>query len=273
MITKSAFFEMHEDGETHRKQFSAHSGIQKNKSSPTFSIPFDNGLGQHFTNKTGRPLRWNEAYKQHYCFLQNQDAIDEAESWEAAQGTRVFIRSLLNSAIALDFNFRDNQSREKTHFGQLEERAKHNQDADAITTIVDAFAETIDDVHHLSKADLICAVPALESKLFDLPRTLASELSARAEMADITPHMKLKGKEKSAKDCSMEQKWDTWSAADLSIEGFDVSGKKVILLDDKYQSGVTMHIIAACLFARGAAEIHGLVVVKTLRDTDNLNVV
>jgi len=45
-------------------------------------------------------------------------------------------------------------------------------------------------------------------------------------------------------------------------------GRKVILLDDKYQSGTTAQFVASQLYDAGASEVQGLFCVKTWRDTD-----
>lgn len=273
MITKDQFLNMLRDGDSHRKQFSSHSGIQKDKSSPTFSVPFDCGLVRHFTNKTGYGLRWNPKFGQHYCFLRTRADIDAVEAWEAAQGTRVFIRSLLDSSVALDVNFFDNTSGEKTRFGALEEAAKYHQDRDAIEACAGALCELIEDVEHLRTAGVVCAVPAMASKGLDAPREIASCLSQMTGKQDITGNVRLTAKAKSAKDCSVDEKWDVWAAAGIDLDTPALAGKKIILVDDKYQSGVTMHVLAARLKSGGADEVHGVSVVKTLRDTDNLDVI
>jgi len=43
----------------------------------------------------------------------------------------------------------------------------------------------------------------------------------------------------------------------------------VIVIDDKYQSGISIQFVASVLRAAGAGEIFGFCAVKTLRDTDN----
>ena len=273
MISKEQFLEMLRDGDSHRKQFSEHSGVQKNKSSPTFSVPFDCGLGMHFTAKTGHCLKWNPKFSQFYCFLRNTDDINAVEAWETEQGTRVFIRSLLDSAVALDVNFVDNTSGEKTHFGSLEENAKYREDTGAINQCASAMTELVEDIDHLRNADCICAIPANPRKKFDFPRELAGLLAEKLRMPDTTGNIDLSGKRKSAKDCSVDEKWETWAAAELELNGINLTGKKIILVDDKYQSGVTMHVVASWLKSQGVSEVHGVVVVKTLRDTDNLDVV
>ena len=80
MFSKSDFFALLDDGQTHRKQFSANSGVQKAKSRPTFSVPFDNGLVEHFFNGTGLRLKWNATYSQFYCFLNDDEAAEDEET-------------------------------------------------------------------------------------------------------------------------------------------------------------------------------------------------
>lgn len=274
MISKELFLQMLSDGNSHRKQFSSHSGVQKAKVSPTFSITFDCGLVKHFKAKTGRDLTWNPNHKQFYCFLRTAVDIEQVENWERSQGTRVFIRSLLDSTVALDTNFADLASGEKTFFGTQEEHAKYSRQEDAIEQCALGMANTIKDLEHLNGTDYICSIPASAEKDFDLPRELAKRISVKVEKRDISDSVQVTGKVKSAKDCSLEDKWDTWSKATLTWSGgLKLEGSKILLVDDKYQSGVTMHNIAAWFFKQGVSEVHGIAVVKTMRDTDNLDVI
>jgi predicted amidophosphoribosyltransferase len=43
----------------------------------------------------------------------------------------------------------------------------------------------------------------------------------------------------------------------------------VILIDDLYQSGITMQYVASRLLQAGAASVLSLTIVKSNRDTDN----
>ena len=274
-MNKNQVLDMLADGRTHRKQFSANNGVQKHKknSLPTFSVPFDNGLLRHVRDGTGKDLKYNPNLKQFYCFLRTDEDINAAEAWAAKQGTRVFIRNLLSSTVALDFNFVDNKSGQKTQVGLWEEAAKHSQDERAMTNLANQACAAIDDISYLQGANLVCAVPAVAEKGFDLPTSLAAMVSRQCGKPNWTPNLLLSGKAKSAKDCSIEEKWDAWANAKLEAKVNDLGGKSVILLDDKYQSGLTMHFVAAKLLALGAREVHGLAIVKTLRDTDNLDVI
>ncbi|HRI67091.1 MAG TPA: hypothetical protein PK156_22755 [Polyangium sp.] len=48
-----------------------------------------------------------------------------------------------------------------------------------------------------------------------------------------------------------------------------IMGANVIVLDDLYQSGVTLWSFARCLKLMGASSVHGVACVKSWRDTDN----
>lgn len=209
-ISKEQVFTVLEDDGTHRKQFSQNSGVQKNKDRPTFSVPFDQGMCRHFLDGTGNRLRYNPQHDQHYCFLRSPTDIEQAEAWEAAQGTRVFLRNCLASSLALDLNFLDNTSGKKTPIGEHEEAAKHKQNGASIRALASMSAATIADISYLRDADYVCAIPAVPEKGFDLPTRLAQDISKMVGKVDLTPNFKLSNKTKSLKECSLEEKWDTW---------------------------------------------------------------
>ena len=76
----------------------------------------------------------------------------------------------------------------------------------------------------------------------------------------------------SVKYCAFEEKWEVWEKAKVSFQksaDFNVNGKTIILIDDIYQSGITIQYIAMKLQQAGAKEVYGLCFEKTLRDTDN----
>ena len=272
MFDRNDFISMFDDEKTRRKQFSANSGIQKNKKSPTFSVPFDNGLVRHFLYGTGKVLKYNPSYDQHYCFLRSDEDIALVEEWERNQGSRVFLRNLLDSTVALDTNFVDNQSGGKTECGLLEEQAKHHGHSSAIDQLASRLADTIGDISYLRRAPFVMAVPATADKAFDLPRELARRVAKLTDKVDLTPTVEMTKKTGSAKDLSRDKKWDLWAQTEIDFTDGSFLGSEVVVLDDKYQSGATMHFIASQLYGYGAKKVHGLVGVKTLRDSDNLNV-
>jgi predicted amidophosphoribosyltransferase len=71
------------------------------------------------------------------------------------------------------------------------------------------------------------------------------------------------------KNLARDQKLDALVGS-ISVDADKVRGKSLVVVDDLYQSGLTINYVAEELRAAGAAEVFGLAAVKTLRDDDNL---
>ena len=74
------------------------------------------------------------------------------------------------------------------------------------------------------------------------------------------------------KNSSVDEKGNVWESAQVSFQSnseLNVKDKTVILIDDKYQSGITIQYIAMKLQQDGTCEVYGLSFVKTLSDADN----
>jgi orotate phosphoribosyltransferase-like protein len=56
----------------------------------------------------------------------------------------------------------------------------------------------------------------------------------------------------------------------VSVDATKVADKTIVVVDDLYQSGLTINYIAEELRQVGAKEVFGLAAVKTLRNDDNL---
>ena len=66
------------------------------------------------------------------------------------------------------------------------------------------------------------------------------------------------------------QTWDNlYKERQISIK-CNVSDKNIIIVDDLYQSGITMWKYAKYLKSMGAKTVFGLVCVKSLKDSDNV---
>ena len=63
---------------------------------------------------------------------------------------------------------------------------------------------------------------------------------------------------------------DLYESGQCVTMNAEVKGKTVIVIDDLYQSGVTLWCYARYLKRLGAKYVLGLVCVKSLRDTDNV---
>jgi predicted amidophosphoribosyltransferase len=56
----------------------------------------------------------------------------------------------------------------------------------------------------------------------------------------------------------------------VTVDSAKVAGKSIVVVDDLYQSGLTINYVAEELRLAGAREVFGLAAVKTLSNDDNL---
>jgi hypothetical protein len=193
------------------------------------------------------------------------------QAWTKAQGTRVFLKDCLDLSLALDVNLKDGGSGPEgyTATGALEHAAKSRRDQQALSRLSDAFCETIRDLPRYRDARLIAAVPPRPGKDFDLPQSLAARVARKLSLEDLTSRFAFAGVKGTVKETSLAEKWRAWESACLTFAPPLSDEPSIILIDDKYQSGATLHFVASVLRAAGAGPIYGLCAVKTWRDTDN----
>ena len=84
--------------------------------------------------------------------------------------------------------------------------------------------------------------------------------------SNISDKVRWENKDGSLKDIHSAKekldKIDTWGFK--IIEDIDLTHKTVLLMDDMYQSGVTMQYVAMKLKEAGAARVYGIAIVKSL---------
>ncbi len=233
----------------------------------TFSLPFYDSVGEIFYADTELDL-FRSNYNTYWRCVEDDDEFNRIEGWIHRQGTRVFIRDYLDLSIALDLNY-DMKSGERTELGRFEYEAKHAQDRHAIRELVKRMAAAIRDLPFYRDTPFIAAVPPAPGKAFDLPSILAACLAKALGRQDLTQHFRFVAPKEDIKNLRFDQKWDAWETTGLTFEPPHRQVESVILIDDKYQSGVTLQFVASRLYEAGARKVYGLCVVKTLRNTDN----
>ena len=202
-------------------------------------------------------------------YIKDEDELKIIVDWVEKQGGLVYLNDRLSLSIAIDFTYKDEiERRSLTDLGELEQKAKYQQNEEFIEMIVEKIIETIDFISFYKEADFVCAVPAYPSKHFDLPREIVSRVSQKISKPNITDHFKFKQEKSPAKECSLEEKWKNWEDTGVSFKE-DIQGKTVLLIDDLYQSGISLQYIAMKLQDAGCKEVYGLTVVKSWSDTDN----
>ena len=175
-------------------------------------------------------------------------------AWKQRQGTRIFLRDCLALSIALDQNFVDNQGHQYTELGGLEARAKERLDEDAVSRLVNCYAAAIRDLPRYRDARLIAAVPPRPGKTYDLPTTLGDRIAGELGWEDVTSGFAFANPKNAIKVLELAQKWDAWEAAGLTLSPDLEGSPSVVLIDDKYQSGITLQFVASRLYAACGVE-------------------
>jgi hypothetical protein len=227
-----------------------------------FAPPFPETIVPLFQAETG--LEMHHGPYGPYRFLSDAE-LPQALVWQEKRSHLIFLRDLLDMSLALDFNLAE--VGKYTELGQTEHDAKEGSQA-AIRDLVGALATAISDLAMYKDADSVCAIPPSPNKAFDLPTRLVDMLGKVVGKPNISSHVSLTKPKPPLKALSLADRWAALDRAGISV-GSDVGGRRIILVDDKYQSGTTIHFVAAKLLEAGAKEIYGISCVKTWRDTDN----
>lgn len=125
------------------------------------------------------------------------------------------------------------------------------------------FIEFVTQNPTYSKLDMVLSIPALATKTFDLPLTISEEISKRTGISNGNGVLRKIKSTKPIKDCETAQEKIKNLQGAFSSDSLEFfSGKKILLIDDIYQSGFTMHEVASVLRSAGAQGIYGLVATK-----------
>jgi hypothetical protein len=235
----------------------------------SFSVPFLESVGTIFTVDTGLRLFPSKVSGGFWHSIRSEQDFEKIEKWVKSQGTRIFLRDCLDISIALDQNLTDNVSGQYTVLGKLESAAKNEPDEDTLSALMGHYCTAITNLPGYRDAKYIAAVPPRPDKLYDLPFTLAQRIANRLGLENLTLNFNFQNTKGTVKALSVSEKWGAWEQSGLTLARKLDGNPSVILIDDKYQSGITIQFVASRLRAAGAGQIFGLCAVKTLRDTDN----
>lgn len=232
-----------------------------------FDLPFRNTVGSIFTEELGLRLFGSKFNNGCYRYVEDEGEFKVIEIWIRAQGMRVFLRDTLALSVALGPNLDKDGNR--TEVGELENSAKYDQSRGAIEGLTDISARSIRDLPFYRDAEVLAAVPPGKGKVFDLPSELAKGISESLSVGNGTNGFQWENAKTSLKEEPIEQKWAKLTVANLMIDGDVFNGKKVILIDDLYQSGSTMQYVGSKILEAGAKRVYGFAMVKSRRNTDN----
>ncbi|CAA6603799.1 conserved hypothetical protein [Rhodospirillaceae bacterium LM-1] len=234
-----------------------------------FTVSFVETIGLLFNAETGLDLYYSPKNSKFIHSFKSENDFLLVSDWVRRQGTRHFLRDCLELSVALDQNLTDNQNSTHTQLGKWESMAKGQFSQEAIAGLVGCYVSTIRELPFYRDTRYIAAVPPRPGKLYDLPSTLAAKIAEALGIENLTTRFSYAGQKGAIKTLSINDKWAAWEQAGLSFSPALENRPSIILIDDKYQSGITLQFVASKLRAAGAGDIYGLCAVKTLRDDDN----
>jgi len=176
----------------------------------------------------------------------------------------VFIDDALAYSFALDYyNIPYSAGGGRSAAGELIYDVKYCQRTERIQDIVDWMVEFFENVSVYAKADYLVSVPHRKNTV-DIPALVQQKLCKRLSIADGNPFLaKIKdtGKIKNIED-PLEKEQAVRGAFKVK-DDHPFDGKRIVIIDDVYDHGITLHELATTLQNAGAI-VASLVVAKTI---------
>lgn len=169
----------------------------------------------------------------------------------------VFLRDCLDLSISLSMH--ESEPGVRTELGEAEYQVKYNQDDDKnMDMLVRSMQHWLEVLPYFKLADYVCCIPSSRPFM----HTIVSRLNG-FQFEDISNDVLWKNKNDEIKGKTTEEKINLLNQFDLQIN-HSVEGKTILLLDDMYQSGLTMQYVAMRMKQAGAKYVFGMTLVKAL---------
>lgn len=175
----------------------------------------------------------------------------------------VFLRDTLDLSVALSMH--EMEPGKRTKLGEHEYQVKYQQENKDISEDLEALTKemqnSLEKLPFFKHADYVCAVPSSKPFIRQIIKGLKG-----FSFTDISGIVSWDNKSGSLKNvATADEKLDMIQSWGFHIaEGTDLKDKTILLLDDMYQSGVTMQYVAMQLKEAGARRVFGVALVKSL---------
>ena len=190
----------------------------------------------------------------------------------------VVIGDLTQGSMALGYRAKPNAAGnlEPTDLGQLMRAAKPynepptKQHHKAGQILAHRLCEFVSSVPSFRYVDGFVPVPPSNPrKEFSLPRGFVYLLAKHTGKLDLREAVRKSRITRELKNLPHKQKVEELMGS-ITVDATGVAGKSIVVVDDLYQSGLTLNYVAGELRRAGAKEVFGLAAVKTMRNDDNL---
>jgi hypothetical protein len=207
----------------------------------------------------------------------NPETLDRLKRWLESVGRFVAIRDCLAMSFALDYEREGGDpNRPQSIVGALRSSAKTYGAAPtashlaAAADLARAGLDFLGTVTCYELADCVIGMPPSDPETpFNLAASLASLVAQAWQREDLTSAVTTTRKRPGAKGLPLAKKLEALQGT-LRVDAETVRDRVILLIDDLYQSGVSMNYVAMELLAAGATTVFGLACEKTCRNDDNL---
>jgi hypothetical protein len=215
----------------------------------------------------------------HYTFLKNvsDKKIEEIKNWFSIISQYVALRDCLGLSFALDYDKEDGDpNKPQTQIGSLRSRAKpYNAEAtletfSAADELAQACLDFLQKVQCYNSVDTLVAMPPSKpNKKFDLPTYLAIKIAKKWGKTNLSNAVWTVRERLPIKNLALEDKLQALENT-IQVAPDVFKGKTVLIVDDLYQSGISINYVALLLLEAGAENVVGLACEKTCRNDDNI---
>ena len=181
-------------------------------------------------------------------------------------------------SFALDYDKEDgNPDSPQTAIGVLRSQAKpYNklptpETYSAADKLAEKCAAFIKESKGYKAVDGIIPVPPREGKQYDLPTYIVNKISTELGIENLSEMVKSNGDRRELKNVPLLEKLTELEGTIEIVEPGNIRGRNILIIDDIYQSGVTMNYVGMLLMEAGATRLFGLSCEKTCSNDDNVS--
>ncbi|MDY6950297.1 MAG: hypothetical protein SWE60_02200 [Thermodesulfobacteriota bacterium] len=215
-----------------------------------------------------------------YTFLKNvsDSDIQAVQDWIKRIERYVALRDRMAISFAIDYDrVEGNPENQRTNVGRLRKKAKTygkratQETHKAADELIELCLQTLGHLTCYDSTTCVVGVPPSDpEKPFDLPEHLASGISSSLGKSDKTEAVRTTTARPGTKGIQLENKLSTIRGT-IEVDRSAFKDEVVLLVDDLYQSGVTMNYVGMLLLEAGAKKIFGLSCEKTCSNDDNVS--
>ncbi|MEM7047685.1 MAG: hypothetical protein AAF442_08595 [Pseudomonadota bacterium] len=205
--------------------------------------------------------------------IKTEEEFNEITQWCEDRKDYVYLNGCFLT-IALGMYIQHKEASSLTELGEIIRQTKERKCPISLKKIEKRIDTFFDKHPEYKNVDGICAVPGNKNKPYHLPNDLANYIAKQLNKPNYTNHLHLARQKESIKEVTkdkgfLKQKLDIWKNAAPTYGGPSLENKRLLLVDDNYQSGASIHYVAMVLCGHGVCSIYGLCMTKTARDTAN----